>query len=354
MTSTTRNGSEAKRVIDRDRKRLTTMSNQVRKVVREMVEESRSLWMPATVPEFHSSGNTVSFMRDHVCQSIPCVWRGAAKSWPGVLLWGTDDFGYLRGRVGHRKVSVAWTPDGRADAVVAVSNDDDDSSDEKSEGRVFAVPCHELQSVSSLLDNIQRVDRVGMTGWNEAEGVPYYSAQNSSLTNDLPELMEDLDDETISFATAAFEGSATAVNIWIGDERSVTTMHADPFENMYAVITGSKRFTLRPPCDAAVLSKPRLRRARWTRSGSVCGNSEIVKPTKAYSGWELVMQDGMTEWIDDEEATENVGEALYVELHAGDVLYLPPLWCKYSRIDDRGEGSVGKGGGLVESFENEK
>lgn len=30
-------------------------------------------------------------------------------------------------------------------------------------------------------------------------------------------------------------GLPEAVNLWIGDERSVTSWHKDPFENIYAV-----------------------------------------------------------------------------------------------------------------------
>lgn len=312
---------------------MGTMKYDAEDVVRELVEESRLLWMPVRVPEFHSSGNTVSFLREHVCQSVPCVWRGAAGSWPSVLLWSSDGFGYLRSRVGDRKVGVAWTPDGRADAVVAVSNYD---SDVNSESKVFAMPSHQVQSVSSLLDNMQgSITHSNDENINDGIGIPYYSAQDSNLTNDLPELLDDIDDETIRFATAAFEGSATAVNVWIGDERSVTATHADPFENIYAVIAGSKQFTLRPPCDAAVLPKPKLRRARWTRSESVPVDSETIQPVKSYSRWDLVVEQGMTAWIDEDSVTNSMGDELCVELRAGDVLYLPPLWCKSESLKEK-------------------
>lgn len=303
-------------------------------VVNELVEESRLLWMPAKIPEFHSSGNTVSFLREHVCQSIPCVWRGAARSWPAVLLWATDNFGYLKERVGDRKVCVGWTPDGRADAVVAVSNSD---LNDGNQSKVFAMPSHELQSISSLLDNFQGVNTSeNCEEVNNVEGIPYYSAQNSSLTKDLPELMDDLDVETIRFATAAFEGSATAINVWIGDNRSVTTTHADPFENIYAVITGSKQFTLRPPCDAAILPKPKLKQTRWTRSKNVRKDNKALQPVKTYAGWDLVVIDQeTTAWVDEDEITNSMGDELFVELHAGDVLYLPPLWCKCNRKSTR-------------------
>lgn len=45
------------------------------------------------------------------------------------------------------------------------------------------------------------------------------------------------------------------MNLWIGDERSVSSIHKDHFENMYAVITGEKTFTLLPPTDLLYLDE---------------------------------------------------------------------------------------------------
>ena len=35
----------------------------------------------------------------------------------------------------------------------------------------------------------------------------------------------------------------------MGDERAVTSMHKDHYENIYCVVTGAKTFTLIPPTD---------------------------------------------------------------------------------------------------------
>jgi hypothetical protein len=40
-----------------------------------------------------------------------------------------------------------------------------------------------------------------------------------------------------------------AVNLWLGDDRSTSSAHKDHFENLYAVVTGAKTFTLLPPTD---------------------------------------------------------------------------------------------------------
>ena len=41
-----------------------------------------------------------------------------------------------------------------------------------------------------------------------------------------------------------------AVNIWIGDDKSITSIHSDPYENIYLVVRGAKHFTLFPPTEA--------------------------------------------------------------------------------------------------------
>lgn len=46
-----------------------------------------------------------------------------------------------------------------------------------------------------------------------------------------------------------------AVNLWIGDERSVSSVHKDYFENLYCVVSGEKSFTLLPPTDVLYLSE---------------------------------------------------------------------------------------------------
>lgn len=53
----------------------------------------------------------------------------------------------------------------------------------------------------------------------------------------------------ISWASEAFGCQPDAINFWMGGERSVTSMHKDPYENMYAVVRGEKTFILQPPTD---------------------------------------------------------------------------------------------------------
>ncbi|CDP08570.1 unnamed protein product [Coffea canephora] len=66
--------------------------------------------------------------------------------------------------------------------------------------------------------------------------------------NEYGDLSQDCDDH-IPWASEALGCLPEAVNLWIGNQLSVTSFHKDHYENLYAVITGEKRFLLLPPTD---------------------------------------------------------------------------------------------------------
>lgn len=311
--------------------------------------ESRELWVPNTISEYSSPGESIHFLREHVSTSIPCVWRGMANNWPALKKWPAHDFAYLKSKVGHKQVDVTWTPNGYADALVDVQHTDpsaqiDCTGKEKvNREQVFARPFVERIQFDMMLNKLQENENDSKIGTDcdqnedHSMGIPYYSAQNSNLTTDVPELLQkdqppaekDINSETIEFAKHAFGGDVSAINLWVGDERSVSSMHADPFENMYAVITGCKKFDLLPPCDAAFIKKPSLPNARWQRVASGKENHEVLKTVLKYRGWELVAEDGYTTWVDEASVVRQHLSPVSVILYPGDVLYLPALWCKY-------------------------
>lgn len=61
--------------------------------------------------------------------------------------------------------------------------------------------------------------------------VPYLSFQNDSLRAQFQALRCDVP-PCIEFAREAFGNAPDAVNLWIGDDRALTTMHQDFYENM--------------------------------------------------------------------------------------------------------------------------
>eukprot|EP00171_Calliarthron_tuberculosum_P014138 IDg14138t1 len=254
--------------------------------VESMLADSRDYWVPSRIHSLSKTPDALTFLREYVSQSLPVVVRGAASSWRAVTHWTPE---YLCAAHGDLPLSVSLTPDGRADSVT--------------NGR-FAQPLIETWMLKRLLCALD-----GAPG----DTVPYYSAQNSCLTDEADVLSKDVDFTTVNFARDAFDSEETAVNLWIGDTRSVSTMHADPFHNLYVVVRGRKTFKLRPPSDASFLPKPNCRDAHWVRADD--------------GQWELRDAPGgsTTRWIPD--GCKYPGEQLVVHLEPGDLFYMPPLWC---------------------------
>ena len=144
------------------------------------------------------------------------------------------------------------------------------------------------------------------------------------------------------------------MNLWIGDERSVSSIHKDHFENMYAVVSGQKTFTLLPPTDVAFLAPysheyETLRYAAVNRRNS-CGSGGAEKGNiggewdGCIETMELELQtencpSKSLEWLaldpDDPQVCEKYPllaqtSPLRCTVRAGQVLYIPAMW--YHRV----------------------
>lgn len=265
-----------------------SISESISSPISALISDSRALWIPSKPPHIHRP-SALQFLRDHVSQSVPCVFPSHISHWPASTLWSNPN--YLSNHHGSIPLSVTLTPDGRADALLKPPHP-----------QLFALPHNKNMTLAQLIYQLQNPI---------PNQVPYYAAQDGCFRKELAPLLDDIDENSIRFAEEAFGEKAEVLNIWIGDQRSVTSMHADPYENLYAVACGKKIFELRPPCDAAILRKPKVAKARWKLVGDQ---------------WQLDKIDGHVEWID--ESGETKDQVLVVEVNAGDMLYLPALWCK--------------------------
>ena len=70
-----------------------------------------------------------------------------------------------------------------------------------------------------------------------------------------PFLNRNLFPQFIPFANDAFNDEPEAVNVWIGNEKSVSSMHKDHYENIFCVAHGEKVFTICPPSDSLFLTE---------------------------------------------------------------------------------------------------
>jgi len=163
--------------------------------------------------------------------------------WPALRKWPLKS--YLRTKLSSATVTIDRVPVdertglGLGDSVVR--------------GSYFVTPSEEQMRFGDFLDVLE--------GKRHTDGVLYCQHQNSSLTSEFTPLVADVSE--LAFASEAFGSEPDAINLWIGGDRSVSTLHHDPYENMYAVVAGAKHFLLYPPTDFYFLDKREYPKARW-------------------------------------------------------------------------------------------
>lgn len=165
--------------------------------------------------------------------------------------------------------------------------------------------------------------------------VYYLQSQNGNLSADgeLSTLYDDVG-EGPSFAREVFAAPHEVANVWIGDGRSVTSTHKDPYENIYSVIRGSKSFTLLPPTEFYTLHEQLYTHAKYSYTPSTLSSTSTPSSFKVIPTTPSLK----IPWIPID--IENPDLELYPRfvhakpytftLHAGDMLYLPSLW--YHRV----------------------
>ncbi len=145
----------------------------------------------------------------------------AVEHWGALKKWTND---YLRGKIGDLQITVDVTPSGFGDAVY--------------DDKYFVQPEERKMKFAQYLDILEK--KV------PSEGVFYVSHQNGNLSSEFDPLIEDIDSD-IAWASEAFGEKPDAINLWMGEDRSVSSLHKDHYENMYVVVAGEKYFTLLPP-----------------------------------------------------------------------------------------------------------
>lgn len=149
---------------------------------------------------------------------------------------------------------------------------------------------------------------------------------------------------TIPWARIALDRSPDAINLWIGNSRSVTALHKDNYENVYVQIAGQKHFVLLPPHCQPCVGETRLRGAVYVREGEGERQGEGEGEEKEKGGMggkgklKLVVEDGENEnqvpfaiWDPDrprvnETKYSALARPIRVTLNPGDMLYLPCMW----------------------------
>ncbi|KAG9317290.1 Clavaminate synthase-like protein [Chiua virens] len=232
--------------------------------------------------------------------------------------------------MGNRCISVAVTPNGRADAVTR-------SQDGK---LYFAEPLIDSMAFPDLLDKLH----------SDEKHVHYLQSQNGNLysedffskgedASEFEALRTDVPSE-VDFVREALDRTPDAVNLWIGGSDSVTSIHSDPYENIYTVVRGTKHFTLLPPSEG------------WCLEGlshTVVSIALLIEIEKLYPHAVYIRDDASQElslvpsletspvrWSsianpDFPDALPPEAHPIHITLDAGDTLYLPVGWWHFVR-----------------------
>ncbi|XP_050307019.1 bifunctional peptidase and (3S)-lysyl hydroxylase Jmjd7 isoform X2 [Anthonomus grandis grandis] len=267
------------------------------------------LYCNTRVPEIPHSELTkgswsFKFFKEYVSKNSPVLIKGGANELPAIKKWNSD---YFREKYPDKLVTVTLTPNGYADGIARHQNEDN-----------FFLPEEVQMPFSDFLTILDE---------KRPNYVSYIQQQNSNLTEHYPELLLDVNSE-FQWASVAFGNKPDAINFWMGDQRAVTSMHKDPYENIYCVIDGFKDFILIPPCDLPYVPYKKY-------------------PVKQYQnvtpyGFEVTDRDqNEISWIAADPLNDDLVETypdfyttarrFQVRVEKGDILYLPSLWFHHVR-----------------------
>ncbi|KAJ1658178.1 hypothetical protein IWQ61_002536 [Dispira simplex] len=291
--------------------------------LQDLVTEAQELTL-ASVTELTQLPAPLEFMR-YVARNQPFIVRDGAKDWPALKKWSNE---YLKQRLGEQLVTVAITPNGYADAIV--------------DDRYFVEPYQTQMPFSQVIDKICSGQTNTSTNPSSVDTHYYVQSQNGNLVGEFSPLRGDVPGD-IAFASIALDKRPDAVNFWMGEASSVTSLHKDPYENIYVVVAGSKQFTLYPPTEGYVLYEKQYTAAEYQLTPATYGQtpkwSLHTHPDAPRVPWLAV--DPLDNGISARRTFPRFYELarpLHATVHAGDMFYLPALWYHHvqQRQDDLG------------------
>jgi len=253
------------------------------------------------------SPSVATFLREAVASSSPALLTG--------LLDDTESF--LRADLLNMSLdgttNVNFTPDGRADSVNTTQD-------------CFTLPLEESIPVELFLNLLENP--------LENDAVPYLSEQNDNLSSRFQGNAKKFVRRALEFSTEAFGEQPDAVNIWMGDSRSVSSTHKDHYHNIICVLEGAKQLCIWPPSDVLFLPSRRVKVKRWRRKDGrqeqriLCDDLELEDADPSQIEWIGLAEEEVFS------KSPPFSSPMHVTVPAGSVLYLPPLY--YHRVSNLG------------------
>ena len=133
----------------------------------------------------------------------------------------------------------------------------------------------------------------------------------------------------IPFARIALQKDPDAINLWIGNSRSVTALHKDNYENIYVQVLGQKHFVLLPPSCHPCVDEENLPPATYCRQED--GSLKLQLDSDATGDIPFATWDPD---YPEQKATaySHLARPVRVSLGPGDMLYLPAMWLALLRF----------------------
>lgn len=193
---------------------------------------------------------------------------------------------------------------------------------------LFVEPMEQPESFASVLKYIQGLDKTSATG-----PVKYAQSQNDNMRDEYQALFGDVPKD-ISWARIALQKDPDAVNFWLGNSRSVTALHKDNYENIYAQIRGQKHFVLLPSIATPCVNEQDLPAAKYTWSSSRYSDSQddSSRSSDLLAILQIPSETVPCATWDPDEPNERatslsaLAPRINVSLDEGDILYLPAMW----------------------------
>ncbi|XP_027084090.1 lysine-specific demethylase JMJ32 [Coffea arabica] len=294
-----------------------------KEAIENLWEEVRELSLGSTTTQIDhlpSPPTPLQFLRDYISPNKPCLIYNSISHWPALSLWPSTS--YLQETLKSSPVSLHLTPTGRADSLIPHPH-----SNRSSSPLVFASAHVEKVPFSTALKRVSESSTCTEKGAKRCVG--YLQEQNDCFRNEYGDLSQDCDDH-IPWASEALGCLPEAVNLWIGNQLSVTSFHKDHYENLYAVITGEKRFLLLPPTDVHRMYIRDYPAAQYRYSEDTEDFELEIEDPVRYVPWCSVDPYPSFEGINRQMAEfplyYNGPKPFEVTVKAGQVLYLPSMW----------------------------
>ncbi|EAR98519.1 cupin-like domain protein (macronuclear) [Tetrahymena thermophila SB210] len=274
--------------------------------------------------------NPLKFYKEYIAVNKPCKIINAINQWPAMKNW--KDLEYLKKRIGDHEITIDLTPDGYADSIY---------------NKFFAQPKQVKGTFQDFL-NMKKYK-------NQGNVVPYIQKQNGNLTSEFNFFLSDIKSQYTQgkspsnktqnlpdikefFKNTFFNGQEPdSINFWMGYSDSVSALHKDPYENIYAVIQGEKHFTLAPPAIFPYCGISTYKNTKWNSSPDFqkwwledINNEEDESDQQDNEK----NQNSSTVWYSHnpdlpEDYHRYFSEDIpvyHVIVKSGEVLYLPALW----------------------------